>query len=186
MYVGEGARLVRELFKLARSKAPSIIFIDEIDTIGAMRAGDGQSSEKEVHRTLLTLLAELDGFDNNKKVRFIAATNMAEVLDPALLRPGRFDRKIYLPLPIKREEKPYFKILTKNLNVEPKNAYRKLVDITEGLTGAEINNIVMEAGMFAIRQDAEAISEKHFMEAFNKLKAKGFRANPALPSMPYS
>jgi proteasome regulatory subunit len=186
MYVGEGARLVRELFKLARSKAPSIIFIDEIDTIGAMRAGDGQSSEKEVHRTLLTLLAELDGFDNNKKVRFIAATNMAEVLDPALLRPGRFDRKIYLPLPDKKGREAIFKILTKNLNVEPKNAYRKLVDLTEGLTGAEINNIVMEAGMFAIRQDAEAISEKHFIEAFNKLKAKGFRSNPALPSMPYS
>ncbi len=186
MYIGEGARLVRELFRLARQKAPSIIFIDEIDSIGAMRVADAQSSENEIYRTLMTLLAEIDGFDSTSNVRFIAATNMAEILDPALLRPGRFDRKIYIQPPDKKGREAIFKIMTRKMKLEPKDAYQKLIDLTEGTTGADIKNIVMEAGMFAIRENADSITEAHFMAAFNKLKEKSFKRNPTIPNFAYS
>ncbi len=117
-FIGEGAGLVRELFQLARERAPAIVFIDEIDAVGSMRTNDGTSGSAEVQRTLMQLLAEMDGFDNRGDVRIMAATNRVDMLDPALLRPGRFDRLIEIPLPDLDSRLEILKIHSRNMHME--------------------------------------------------------------------
>jgi len=168
-FIGEGARLVREIFNLAKEKAPTILFIDELDAIGSQRLKIATSGDREVQRTLMQLLSELDGFELRGDVKIIGATNRFDILDPALLRPGRFDRMIEFPIPNEVSREAIFKIHSRNLNVEGKINLRKLVNLTEGATGADIKAICTEAGMFAIRKDAEIITEQDFLDATDKV-----------------
>jgi len=170
-YIGEGAQLVRELFLLAREKAPSIVFIDEIDAIGSTRTNDGTSGSAEVQRTLMQLLAEMDGFDNRGEIRIMAATNRVDMLDPALLRPGRFDRIIEIPLPDERSRIAILKIHTKKLHLDKSVNLTDIVELTEGTTGAEIQAICREAGMIAVRREAKKIEQVDFLEATGKVIA---------------
>lgn len=169
-FIGEGARMVRELFDMARQKAPAIIFIDELDAIGSKRLKIATSGDREVQRTLMQLLSELDGFNNRGDVRIIGATNRPDILDPALLRPGRFDRLIEFPPPNEIARKEIFKIHTRNMNLEEKaKDFTKFLPSTEGATGAEIRAIVTEAGMYAIRRDSEEISVEDILKAITKV-----------------
>ncbi|TFG21596.1 MAG: AAA family ATPase [Promethearchaeota archaeon] len=168
-FIGEGARLVREIFNLAKEKAPTILFIDELDAIGSQRLKIATSGDREVQRTLMQLLSELDGFEQRGDVKIIGATNRFDILDPALLRPGRFDRMIEFPIPNEIGRDAIFKIHTRNLNVGEKLNLNKLVNLTEGATGADIKAICTEAGMFAIRKEAEFITEKDFLDATDKV-----------------
>lgn len=171
-FIGEGARLVREIFNLAKQKAPTILFIDELDAIGSQRLKIATSGDREVQRTLMQLLSELDGFEQRGDVKIIGATNRVDILDPALLRPGRFDRMIDFPIPDDVAREVIFKIHTRNLTVEEKIEFKKLVNLTEGATGADIKAICTEAGMFAIRKDAEMIINKDFFDAIDKVMNK--------------
>ncbi|TFG19005.1 MAG: AAA family ATPase [Promethearchaeota archaeon] len=171
-FIGEGARLVREIFNLAKEKAPTILFIDELDAIGSQRLKIATSGDREVQRTLMQLLSELDGFELRGDVKIIGATNRVDILDPALLRPGRFDRMIDFPMPDDVSRKSIFQIHTRPLNISEELNIKKLVDLTEGCTGADIKAICTEAGMFAIRKEAETISEKDFIDAVNKVVSK--------------
>lgn len=168
-YIGEGARLVRELFDLAKQKAPSIIFIDEIDAIGAHRNDSTTSGDREVQRTLMQLLAEMDGFDNRGDVKIIAATNRIDILDRALLRPGRFDRMIEIPLPDLEGRLAILKIHTMNMSLGEDVNLAEVARLTEGKNGAELRAICMEAGMFAIRMEHETVSHEDFIKAIEKL-----------------
>lgn len=168
-YIGEGAQLVRELFTLARERAPSIVFIDEIDAIGSTRTNDGTSGSAEVQRTLMQLLAEMDGFDNRGDVRIMAATNRVDMLDAALLRPGRFDRIIGIPLPDTDGRREIFRIHTKKLMLSHDVDHEELLALSEDTTGAEIQAICREAGMIAVRREAESVSQEDFLEAVKKV-----------------
>jgi proteasome regulatory subunit len=168
-FIGEGGRLVRELFTLAREKAPSIIFIDEIDAIGARRLETATSADREVQRTLMQLLAELDGFDPIGNVKIIAATNRPDILDEALIRPGRFDRIIEIPMPDQEGRLEIFKIHTKRMTLSRNVDLKELAGKGEDLNGAEIKAICTEAGMFAIRQERESVSMDNFREAMVKV-----------------
>jgi proteasome regulatory subunit len=170
-FIGEGAGLVRELFVLARERAPAIVFIDEIDAVGSMRTNDGTSGSAEVQRTLMQLLAEMDGFDNRGDIRIMAATNRVDMLDPALLRPGRFDRLIQIPLPDKDARLEILKIHSKKMNLN-NVSLESIAAKTENATGAELQAICREAGMRAVRRDATAIEMSDFMEGLNKVKAE--------------
>ena len=171
-FIGEGARLVREIFNLAKEKAPTILFIDELDAIGSQRLKIATSGDREVQRTLMQLLSELDGFEQRGDVKIIGATNRVDILDPALLRPGRFDRMIEFPIPDERSRESIFKIHTRNLYIEENVDFNRLVILTEGATGADIKAICTEAGMFAIRKDAEIIMNKDFLDAIDKVMKK--------------
>ena len=171
-FIGEGARYVREIFKLAKDKSPSIIFIDELDAIGAMRMEDATSGDREVNRTLMQLLSELDGFDERKNVKFIGATNRADILDPALLRAGRFDRLIEFPLPNAIAREAIFKIHMRTINLEENIELKKAIELTDGGTGADIKTICIEAGMFAIRRNSEIVNNEDLMKAVEKVKNK--------------
>ncbi len=171
-YVGEGARIVREVFKMARKKAPAIVFIDEIDAIAAKRIDIGTSGEREVQRTLMQLLAELDGFDPLGDVKVIAATNRIDILDPALLRPGRFDRLIYVPPPDEKGRLEIFRIHTRRMKLAEDVDLVYLARITEGATGADIKAIVMEAGYNALRRGARRVSMSDFLAAVDKVLKK--------------
>jgi len=171
-FIGEGARLVREIFNLAKQKAPTILFIDELDAIGSQRLKIATSGDREVQRTLMQLLSELDGFEERGDVKIIGATNRIDILDPALLRPGRFDRMIDFPIPDEEAREAIFRIHSRNLSIEDPLDFKKLVNLTEGATGADIKAICTEAGMFAIRKDAETIINKDFYDAVNKVMNK--------------
>lgn len=171
-FIGEGARLVREIFQLARKKAPSIIFIDELDAIGSQRLQVATSGDREVQRTLMQLLSELDGFDDRGDVRIIAATNRFDILDPALLRPGRFDRIIKFPRPQEEDRLQIFKIHSKNLKMDNNVNFNQLVHKTENATGAEIQAICTEAGMIAIREKKKIINMSDFELALEKVLSK--------------
>lgn len=173
-YIGEGARLVRDVFEMAREKAPSIVFIDEIDSVGSRRTYDGTTGSSEVNRTMVQLLAELDGFDARGDVKIVAATNRIDLLDPALLRPGRFDRIIEIPSPDAEGRKEIFKIHTRNMKLEDVDL-DELVGLTDGLSGAELKAIVTEAGMFVIRRKGKAVTMQDFKDAYNKLIIKETR-----------
>jgi len=168
-YIGEGARLVRELFEMAREKAPSIIFIDELDAIGAKRLDSATSGDREVQRTLMQLLAEMDGFENRGDVKIIGATNRSDILDPALLRPGRFDRLIDIPLPTYEARVEIVKIHTSGMNLAHEIDPTKIAKLTEGASGADIKAIAMEAGMFAIRAERESVTAADFDDAVRKV-----------------
>ncbi len=171
-YIGEGARLVRELFKLAKEKAPSIVFIDEADAIGAKRLESSTSGDREVQRTLMQLLAEMDGFSPRGDVRIIAATNRPDILDPAMLRPGRFDRLIEIPLPTYDGRVEIFKIHTRKMNISPEISLEDLASRTESATGADIKAICTEAGMFAIRENRDMVTLSDFERAIAKVIGK--------------
>ncbi len=170
-FIGEGAGLVRELFMLAREKAPAIVFIDEIDAVGSMRTNDGTSGSAEVQRTLMQLLAEMDGFDNRGDVRIMAATNRVDMLDPALLRPGRFDRIIEIPLPDKAGRLEILKIHSSRMRLSGVDL-EEIAAITEESTGAELQAICREAGMIAVRRDADFVSREDFTDAIHKVMSE--------------
>jgi proteasome regulatory subunit len=174
-FIGEGARYVREVFEMARKKAPTIIFVDELDAIGAYRMEDATSGDREVHRTLMQLLSELDGFDTRGDVKFIGATNRIDILDPALLRPGRFDRMVEFPMPNEKAREAIFKVHMRPLNVDNSIDWKYLLKATENATGADIKAICLEAGMFSIRRDEPLITNDDFIKAVVKvLKKKEF------------
>ena len=171
-FIGEGARYVREIFSLARKKAPTILFIDELDAIAAERMEDATSGDREVQRTLMQLLSELDGFNERGNVKFIGATNRIDILDRALLRPGRFDRIIELPIPNEESRGEIFRIHTRFLNIGGNVNFKELVRLTSDATGADIKSICTEAGMFAIRRDSETVSNEDFLKAIPKIMKK--------------
>jgi proteasome regulatory subunit len=168
-YIGEGARLVREVFDLAKEKAPAIIFIDELDAVAAKRLKSSTSGDREVQRTLMQLLAELDGFESRGDIGIIGATNRPDILDPALLRPGRFDRFIEVPLPKEEGRKEILKIHTKRMALDEEADIDLLSDLTEGLSGADLKAVCTEAGMFAIREKRDKVSVADFMDAVDKV-----------------
>ena len=168
-YIGEGARLVRELFEMAKEKTPSIIFIDELDAIGAKRLDSATSGDREVQRTLMQLLAEMDGFESRGDVKIIGATNRSDILDPALLRPGRFDRLIEIPLPSCEARASIVRIHTASMNLADEIDAERIAKLTEGASGADIKAIAMEAGMFAIRSDRESVTASDFEDAVRKV-----------------
>ena len=170
-YIGEGGRMVRELFSLAKEKAPSIIFLDEIDAIGAKRLDGSTSGDREVQRTLMQLLAELDGFDVLENVKIIAATNRPDILDEALLRPGRFDRVIEIPIPDEVGRKAIFKLNIDKMSTK-KIQLKQIVDKTNGFSGAEIKATCVEAGMIAIRQGRGHITQTDFMDSIKRINLK--------------
>jgi len=171
-YIGEGAQLVRELFSLAREKSPSIVFIDEIDAVGSTRTNDGTSGSAEVQRTLMQLLAEMDGFDTRGDVRIMAATNRVDMLDPALLRPGRFDRVISIPLPDAAGRREILKIHSSRMVLGKDVDLNVIVEMTENATGAELQAICREAGMMAVRREAKTLSRDDFIRAVRKVRAE--------------
>jgi len=168
-YIGEGARLVRELFQLAREKAPTIIFIDEVDSIGAKRLEVATSGDREVQRTLMQLLAEMDGFEPLANVKIIAATNRPDILDDALLRPGRFDRIIEIPVPTYGGRAEIFKIHTRGMALREPIDFEVLANRCEGATGADIRAICTEAGMWAIREERDSVTMADFDRAIEKV-----------------
>jgi len=171
-YIGEGARLVREVFELAREKSPTILFIDEIDAIAARRTNSDTSGDREVQRTLMQLLAEMDGFDPRGDVKIIGATNRIDILDPAILRPGRFDRIIEIPMPNLEGRIQIFKIHSRKMKISENVDYRRLAEMTEGASGADIKAIVTEAGMFAIKQEKAKVTMEDFEMAIEKVMKK--------------
>jgi len=168
-FVGEGARLVKDVFRLARDKSPSILFIDEIDAVGSMRTHDGTTGSAEVNRTMLQLLAEMDGFEQTGNVKIMAATNRIDLLDPALLRPGRFDRIIEIPLPDESGRVEILNIHTRKMNLADDVDFKKLAKMSEGLSGADLNVIAKEAGMLVLRRRGTEITMQDFMDAFEKV-----------------
>lgn len=171
-YIGEGARLVREVFQLAKEKAPSIIFIDELDAIAAKRTNSDTSGDREVQRTMMQLLAELDGFNPRGDVKVIGATNRIDILDPAILRPGRFDRIIEVPMPTFEGRIQIFRIHTRKMKLADDVDFKELARITEGASGADIKAICTEAGMFAIREERAKVTMLDFTKAIDKVLKK--------------
>jgi proteasome regulatory subunit len=168
-YIGEGARMVRELFKLAHDKAPSIIFIDELDSIGAKRYDGATAGDREVQRTLIQLLSEMDGFNHRGDVRLLAATNRLDILDQAMLRPGRFDRFIEVPMPDQEARAKILDIHTRNIALSKTIDLNYLAKITEGANGSELKAIATEAGMFAIRKEKEQVEVEDMECAISKV-----------------
>jgi len=168
-YIGEGARLVRELFDLAKKKSPTIIFIDEIDAVGATRSDTTTSGDREVQRTLMQLLAGMDGFERRGDVKIIGATNRIDILDRALLRPGRFDRIIEIPLPGVQGRFSILQVHTRGMTLEDDVDLMEVATLTEGKNGADLRAICMEAGMFAIRREHDAVTREDFLKAIEKI-----------------
>ncbi|MBM3282237.1 MAG: proteasome-activating nucleotidase [Candidatus Diapherotrites archaeon] len=177
-YIGEGAKLVRDVFALAKEKEHAIIFIDEIDAIGTMRTDDTSGGDREVQRTLIQLLAEIDGFKDRKNIKLVAATNRIDVMDAALLRPGRFDRIVEVPMPSPAARKKIVNIHTKGMNLHKDVNLDKIIERTEGMTGADIKSICLEAGMHALRDDATKVQHKHFEKAVTKVIASRNTSDP--------
>ena len=174
-YSGEGPKLVRELFRLANEHAPSIVFIDEIDAIGHKRIETSSSGHREVQRTLLELLNQLDGFDTNNEVKVILATNKIESLDPALIRPGRIDRKIHFPFPDVATKRRIFQIHTAKMNLDEDVNLEEFIMAKDELSGADIKAITTEAGLLALRDRRKTVSQQDFRTAKEKVlyKKKG-------------
>mmetsp|Transcript_17071 Transcript_17071/g.33409 ORF Transcript_17071/g.33409 Transcript_17071/m.33409 type:complete len:393 (-) Transcript_17071:56-1234(-) len=168
-YIGESARLIREMFNYARDHEPSVMFFDEIDAIGGRRFSEGTSADREIQRTLMELLNQLDGFDTLGKVKVVMATNRPDILDPALLRPGRLDRKIEIPLPNEASRIEILKIHSAKVAKRGEIDYESVVKIADGFNGADLRNVVTEAGLFAIRDDRSYIVETDFMKAVRKM-----------------
>uniref|UniRef100_A0A7S3D2F1 AAA+ ATPase domain-containing protein n=1 Tax=Palpitomonas bilix TaxID=652834 RepID=A0A7S3D2F1_9EUKA len=178
-YVGEGARLVRELFQMARSMRACIIFIDEVDAIGGAR-GDETTGDNEVQRTMLEIVNQLDGFESRGNIKILMATNRPDTLDPALLRPGRLDRKVEFSLPDQDGRTQIFKIHTRSMSVDRDIRYELLARLCPNSTGADIRSVCTEAGMYAIRSRRKMVTEKDFIESINKV-IKGYSKFSATP-----
>ncbi len=170
-YIGEGGRLVRELFSLAKDKSPSIIFLDEIDAIGAKRLDGSTSGDREVQRTLMQLLAELDGFDELEHVKIIAATNRPDILDDALLRPGRFDRIIEIPIPDEESRLSILDLHLRNMNTKGVRV-KAIARATDGFSGAELKATCVEAGMIAIRSSRDTVVQSDVTKAVERINKK--------------
>ena len=168
-YIGESAKVIREMFQYAKDHAPCIIFIDEIDAIGSKRFGQGTSADREIQRTLMELLNQLDGFDDLGKVKVIMATNRPDTLDPALLRPGRLDRKIEIPLPNETGRADILKIHSAKLTKHGDIDYDALARMSEGFNGADLRNVCTEAGMFAVRAERDYVVYEDLVKAARKL-----------------
>jgi len=168
-YVGEGARMVRELFEMARTKKACIIFFDEVDAIGGRRFSEGTSADREIQRTLMELLNQMDGFDTLGQTKIIMATNRPDTLDPALLRAGRLDRKIEIGLPNEAGRLEIFKIHTSKVAKQGEFDFEAAVKMSDGFNGADIRNVVTEAGFFAIRDDRDYILQNDLMKAVRKV-----------------
>lgn len=171
-FIGEGARVVKELFELAREKAPSVLFVDEIDAIAAKRIDLGTGADREVQRTLIQFLAELDGFSKRGNVRLVAATNRIDTLDPALLRPGRIDRVIKFTLPSVTERQEILKVHTSSLKLPKGFDLMHLAEITEGASGADLKSIITEAGLSAIRMNRDFFKLSDFEHGVSKIFSK--------------
>ncbi|ELZ03972.1 proteasome-activating nucleotidase Pan2 [Natrialba asiatica] len=169
-FIGEGSRLVRDLFELAREREPAIIFIDEIDAVATTRTESKTSGDAEVQRTMMQLLSEMDGFEARGEIRIIAATNRFDMLDRAILRPGRFDRLIEVPEPDRDGREQILKIHTRGMNIADGVDFADLADETGGYSGAEIESLATEAGMFAIRHDRDEVHHEDFVDAFDKIE----------------
>lgn len=168
-YIGESARIVREMFAYAKEHQPCVIFIDEIDAIGGRRFSQGTSADREIQRTLMELLNQMDGFDDLGRVKVIMATNRPDVLDPALLRPGRLDRKIEIPLPNNSARLDVFKIHAQSVTKQGDIDYEAIAKLCDGFNGADMRNVCTEAGMFAIREERDYVREEDFMKAARKI-----------------
>lgn len=169
-FIGEGAKLVKEIFQLAREKAPSIVFIDEIDALAAKRVDVGTSGEREVQRTFMQFLAELDGFKPLANVKIIGCTNRIDILDPAVIRPGRLDRLIEVPLPNEQGLADIFKIHIRNMSLDRSLKKEALLKKMKGFSGAEIKAACTEAGYFAIRNNRTKVTHHDFLCAIDKIK----------------
>jgi 26S proteasome regulatory subunit T5 len=178
MFIGDGAKLIRDAFELAKAKikagvsAGAILFIDEIDAIGTKRFGGDQSGDREVQRTMLELLSQLDGFSSNEMIKVIAATNRPDVLDPALLRSGRLDRKIELPHPNEEARAKIMKIHARKMHVSPDVIFEELARSCEDFNGAQLKAVCVEAGMLALRREISQIMHEDFVEAITVVAAK--------------
>ncbi|WP_435144173.1 proteasome-activating nucleotidase Pan1 [Halobaculum sp. P14] len=168
-FIGEGAKLVRDLFEVARENEPAVLFIDEIDAIASKRTDSKTSGDAEVQRTMMQLLSEMDGFDERGEVRIIAATNRFDMLDPAILRPGRFDRLIEVPKPDAAGRELIFQIHTRDMNVADDVDFAELAAMADDASGADVKAICTEAGMFAIREDRTEITMADFRGAWQKI-----------------
>jgi proteasome regulatory subunit len=171
-FIGEGAKLVRDLFEVARENEPAVLFIDEIDAIASKRTDSKTSGDAEVQRTMMQLLSEMDGFDERGEVRIIAATNRFDMLDEAILRPGRFDRLIEVPKPDAEGREIIFRIHTREMNVADDVDFADLAERTAEASGADIKAVCTEAGMFAIRDDRTEIYMSDFVDAWTKVRAE--------------
>lgn len=169
-FIGEGAKLTKEIFEFARKKAPAVVFIDELDALAAKRVEIGTSGEREVNRTFMQLLAELDGFKPLDNVKIIGATNRKDILDTAIIRPGRLDRLIHIPIPSKESRADIFKIHSKNMTFDKSVAPEIIVERMEGFSGAEIKAVCTESGYFAIRENREFVKREDFLKAIDKVK----------------
>ncbi|CAN6169527.1 unnamed protein product [Urochloa humidicola] len=183
-YIGEGSRMVRELFVMAREHAPSIIFMDEIDSIGSARMGSGGGGgDSEVQRTMLELLNQLDGFEATNKINVLMATNRMDILDPALLRPGRIDRKIEFPNPSETSRFDILKIHSRRMNLMRDIDLKKIAAKMNGASGAELKAICTEAGMFALRERRVHVSQEDFDMAVAKVMKKDTEKNMSLQKL---
>ena len=171
-FIGEGAKLVRDLFEVARENEPAVLFIDEIDAIASKRTDSKTSGDAEVQRTMMQLLSEMDGFEERGEIRIIAATNRFDMLDPAILRPGRFDRLIEVPKPDEEGREIIFQIHTRDMNVADDVDFAELADMADDASGADIKAVCTEAGMFAIRDDRTEIYMDDFVAAWEKISAE--------------
>lgn len=181
-YIGEGSRLVRELFVMAREHAPSIIFIDEIDSIGSSRTSGGRG-DSEVQRTMLELLNQLDGFESSQDIKIIMCTNRIDILDPALLRPGRIDRKIEFPNPNEHARLDILTIHSRKMNLMRGINLKKIADSAPGASGAELKAICTEAGMFALRERRIHVTQEDFEMACAKVTQKDTEKNTSLSKL---
>jgi hypothetical protein len=172
MFIGDGAKLVRDCFALAKEKAPAIIFIDELDAIGTKRFDSEKSGDREVQRTMLELLNQLDGFASDDRIKVIAATNRVDVLDPALLRSGRLDRKIEFPLPNEEARAQILKIHSRKMKVDPAVNWSELARSTDEFGGAMLKAVCVEAGMIALRMGKNKIGHEHYVDAIAEVQAK--------------
>eukprot|EP00743_Colponemidia_sp_Colp-15_P000215 GILK01000249.1.p1 GENE.GILK01000249.1~~GILK01000249.1.p1 ORF type:complete len:454 (-),score=98.84 GILK01000249.1:101-1402(-) len=173
MFIGDGAKLVRDAFALAKEKSPAIIFIDEVDAIGTKRFDSDLAGDREVQRTMLELLNQLDGFSSDDRIKVIAATNRPDILDPALLRSGRLDRKIEFPAPSEDARARILQIHSRKMNVDKNDVnFEELARSTEDFNGAQLKAVCVEAGMMALRRGASVLKHEDFMEGIGAVQAK--------------
>lgn len=172
MFIGDGAKLVRDAFALAKEKAPTIIFIDEIDAIGTKRFDSETSGDREVQRTMLELLNQLDGFGSDENIKVIAATNRADILDPALMRSGRLDRKVEFPHPNEDARAKILQIHSRKMNVAPDVNFEELARSTDDFNAAQLKAVCVEGGMLALRRDALEVNHEDFNEGIVQVQAK--------------
>merc|ERR1740123_2817414 len=172
MFIGDGAKLVRDAFALAKEKAPAIIFIDELDAIGTKRFDSEKAGDREVQRTMLELLNQLDGFSSDVRIKVIAATNRPDILDPALMRSGRIDRKVECPLPNELARERIIKIHATKMNYHQDVNFKELSRCCEDFNGAQLKAVAVEAGMIALRRDGKILMHEDFMEGITIVQSK--------------